>query len=437
MALRISIIVTVVVLCQWYALSAIQRRLLFKTKKSRLIAGIILIIAIGLIDFAFLKMRFASNWLEAGSPMEKYVSIAFFSFVGFCMALSMVFLVMDFFRLIWKAISILRGYLRKSRSSINKEDEFSETVSEGDAIHELANQGEIMQRRSFLKATTAMAVASVGGMSAVGVASAYSDPEVTEFDVDHHRLRGLNKPVTIIHVTDFHIGSFFNFDNLERLVSNLNDVEGDMLVITGDIFHSKRTNVAQAAPALKKLRKRKYGNHAVLGNHDFYTGEQISMKALTGNGINVFRNNWKTINVGRLPLHIGGIDDPATNWLTGTEFPYYPQLMACKPKDGGYSLLLSHRPNILPIASGSDIDLVLAGHVHGGQVVLPAPGERAQICIADLISDYISGWYTERQCKMYVNRGIGLTFIPWRVNCSPEITALRLQPYYPRRLRTS
>ncbi len=437
MALRISIIVTVVVLCQWYALSAIQRRLLFKTKRSRVIAGIILIIGIGLINFAFLKMRFASNWPEAGSPLEKYLSIAFFSFVGFCMALSVVFLIMDVFRLLWKIISIIQAYLHNPGSSINSEIESNGAVSHGGAIHNPANPGEIMPRRSFLKATTAVAVASVGGLTAVGVASAYSDPEVTEFDVDHHRLRGLTKPITVIHVTDFHIGSFFNFDNLERLVSNLNDVEGDMLVITGDIFHSKRTNVAQAAPALKKLRKRKYGNHAVLGNHDFYTGEQVSMKALTGNGINVFRNDWKTFNVGGLSLHIGGIDDPATNWLTGTEFPYYPKLMAGKPKDGGFSLLLSHRPNILPMVSKSDIDLVLAGHVHGGQVVLPALGDRSQICIADLISDYISGWYTEGQAKMYVNRGIGLTFIPWRVNCPPEITVLKLQPYYPRRLRTS
>jgi hypothetical protein len=247
--------------------------------------------------------------------------------------------------------------------------------------------------------------------------------------LEHHRLKGLKEPLSIIHVTDFHIGSLFNFDNLERLILALNDVKGDMLVITGDIFHSRRTNVRKSIPVLRKLRPRKHGTYAVMGNHDFYTGEKISVGALLESGISVIRNAWKPLRVDGCVIHLGGVDDPATNWLTGTEFPHFPHLISHKPKGDGFGLLLSHRPNILPLAAENDIDLVLAGHVHGGQVVLPAPGERAGLSLADFISDYISGWYTEGRCRMYLNRGIGLTFIPWRVNCPPEITVLRLQPF--------
>jgi hypothetical protein len=285
-----------------------------------------------------------------------------------------------------------------------------------------------MPRRTFLRTTTAAAAVSVGGLTTAGVASAYSDPLVTEYDVEHHRLNGLKRPFSIIHVTDFHIGSLFNFDNLARLIERLNEVPGDMVVITGDIFHSRRTNVKKAIPVLSQLRPRDFGAYAVMGNHDFYTGENKSVNALLESGISVIRNAWKTLKIDDCSIHLGGVDDPATNWLTGTEFPHFPHLMKHRPKESGFGLLLSHRPNILPLAAAEDIDLVLAGHVHGGQVVLPTPGVRAGVSIADLISDYISGWYTEGRCKMYLNRGIGLTFIPWRVNCPPEITLLKLKP---------
>ncbi len=97
------------------------------------------------------------------------------------------------------------------------------------------------------------------------------------------------------------------------------------------------------------------------------------------------------------------------------------------PKSPGLKLLLSHRPTILPYAADAEIDLVLSGHIHGGQIVLPMPGLERGLSIAEAVSEYTYGWYSRGKSRMYLSRGVGLTFLPWRLHCSPEIAVINLE----------
>jgi len=265
------------------------------------------------------------------------------------------------------------------------------------------------------------------GEAGKGLVEAYQPPVVEEFDL---LIPGLDLPVplTLIQFTDFHYGQFLGDSELQRLVDMLNELEGDMVVITGDTFHSPISPIGQAPDILRTLRDRQFGNVTIMGNHDFYAGERRVVDALQAGGLTLLRNRWMTLNERGTRIHLGGIDDPMVNWVWGAKFPQFNAFMNKAPKGSGVRILLSHRPNILPLAGESGIDFVMAGHIHGGQIVIPLPGVQGGVSLASVASKFIHGWYQAGSCRMYLNRGAGLTFVPWRVNCPPEITVVHIRP---------
>jgi predicted MPP superfamily phosphohydrolase len=291
-----------------------------------------------------------------------------------------------------------------------------------------SSHGFSSTRRSFLKWTTAAGLVAAAGYAGHGIAEAYARPVIEEFDLFYPQLEGLSRPLTFIQITDFHFGMFLGSPELERLVHLVNALEGDAVLITGDVFHSPLTRVERATPILKKLKPRRLGNFAVLGNHDFYTGESLAVQSLKDSGLTLLRHQWITFREGSADIHLGGIDDPMVNWVWGAQFPKFEGFMAKAPTSPGMRILLSHRPSVLPIASQAGIDFVLSGHIHGGQIIFPYLGRDRGLSIARLASPFTHGWYRIGKSRMYLNRGIGLTFVPWRINCPPEITVFHLNP---------
>jgi len=291
-------------------------------------------------------------------------------------------------------------------------------------------------RRAFLKWGSAAGLTTAVVLAGHGVVRAYGRPLIDEFDVSHPALKHLERPVSFIHITDFHIGMFFGLEELEKIVERVNAIEADALVVTGDIFHSPLSPIEETVPILKRLRPRRYGNFAVLGNHDFYAGERRSVEAIEQSGLTLLRDEWITFTEGTARIHLGGIDDPIENWITGKNFPGFRDFVGTIPGTDGIRILLSHRPTILPYAAETSIDLVLAGHIHGGQIIVPVPGTDRGVSLAALVSPFTHGWYRAHDCRMYLSRGIGLTFVPWRINCPPEITVFRLRPPGTRRDET-
>lgn len=442
----LSLLGSFVVICQWVVFFYVRRFIFGRYEPiSRIVAYPVLIL-IGILNIVVSRLAIGSDYLPAESTLRQILSAGYFSFLGWILLVCLFLLLLGLINVLpllkdWLGSSATsrnsearvcneNGYVTRCRSSQSKKcEDADQGNTEKDVIDKetAAMPTETVQsRRTFLKLTTSSGLIVAAGLAGKGIAEGFSPAVQEEYNLFHTKLTA--GEVTFIHVTDFHFGMFFGSDQLEDLVQRLNKMGGDALFLTGDLFHSPLTEVENAVPILRRLRARKFGNFAVLGNHDFYAGEWRSVESIRQSGLTLLRNEWRAFTVNGTDIHIGGIDDPMVNWVWGKSFPDFPKFMAKAPKDRGLRILLSHRPNVLPVAAEGDFDLVLAGHIHGGQVIIPFVGHDRGTSIAQAASEYTYGWYTQGDCRMYLNRGIGLTFIPWRLNCPPEIAVIHIRP---------
>jgi uncharacterized protein len=435
----LAVLAGLLILAQWHAIVSI-RKYLFKRydSPSRKWAYSALVL-LGILNYAMIRLSFDSDLLpDIISPQA--VSAAFFTYLGAALLLTIFFLILRSVNgiiglTIWLKETICgkqpAGFgwicpikMPKVRPEGNVDTDFSLQTEHETA--ERSQEASPISRRSFLRLASATGVLATSGLAAKGLAEAYGNPVIDRFDLANKKLSGLSKPLTFIQVTDFHLGMFLGTGELGELVELLNQIEGDALFITGDVFHSPLTSVESAEPVLKRLRPRTFGNFAVLGNHDFYAGVWRAVECLQRSGLTVLRDEWRTFSADDARIHLGGIDDPMVNWMWGTAFPKFDDFMKKAPKEPGMRILLSHRPSVLPFAAGNNIDFVLSGHIHGGQIILPNGGKG--VSIASIVSQYTHGWYKQGGASMYLSRGVGLTFLPWRLNCPPEIAVFQVFP---------
>jgi predicted MPP superfamily phosphohydrolase len=168
------------------------------------------------------------------------------------------------------------------------------------------------------------------------------------------------------------------------------------------------------APLLGGLTARE-AKLAILGNHDhWYEPEQVRSR-LRGMGYCTPRNAWETIQVRGLPMTVIGHEGP---WIRTA-----PDLSVCSPDT--FRLCLSHTPDNMSWAKSHGIDLMLSGHVHGGQVRLPVFG--SLLLPSQCGRRYDCGVFLEGPTVLHVSRGLG-SKDPLRFRCPPEATLLILRP---------
>lgn len=444
-------IASILMLCQWFVFQSFRKYLFRKCEGIQRRVAYAVLIGFGLITIVAARLEFGSEIFPPGTFSRQLASVIVFSYMGWVLTLTVVFLFAGAINSLIKLkdavaqSTVTKGRTRSWRGSqrgclssswVEGEKGQKTEPKENQGLCSLeSGSGKAMRidcshptRRAFLRAATASGLMAAAGFGLEGLAEAYSQPLVEKYELFHDLLEDAAKPITLVHVTDCHFGMFFGSDELRNLVDQLNSLKGDALCITGDVFHSARAVVEQATPVLKKLKDRPLGNFAVLGNHDFYAGEMRSVESLQAAGFTILRNQWITFRVGNLTLHIGGLDDPLIRRIRGNRFPRFDTFVRKAPVETGLRILLSHRPAVFPHAAKQQIDLVLAGHTHGGQIVIPVPGRERGMSVADLVSEYTHGWYKSDTSSMYLNRGVGLTFLPWRIHCPPEIAVIQLNP---------
>jgi uncharacterized protein len=435
--IAIIIISAALILAQWFVFQRIRTYLFQHYEPIKRKTAYLVLALIGFLNIIVARLLLGHGFLSPDTFGKKFAEVAFFSYLGVILILCLFFLIIGLFSATFRlkdSVAGLLGISTKATSGQCKvpgckaetaETQYQKLTDNDQSL----KSGEMphQTRRTFLKWSAASAVVVAASAGGAGVVQAYRSPVVEKFEFLHAELQGLSHPLTFIQITDFHFGMFMGTTELEKLVDKVNTLDADAVVITGDIFHSPMSPVELAPRVLQKLKSRRFGNFVILGNHDFYAGEQRSVEAIKNSGLNLLRDEWLTFKDGAATIHLGGIDDPMANWLWGKEFPDFPSFMKKMPVESGLRILLSHRPNVLPLASKFGIDLVLSGHVHGGQIILPIPGSDRGVSIARLASEFTHGWYRVRNCRMYLNRGTGLTFIPWRINCPPEIAIFHLK----------
>lgn len=293
-------------------------------------------------------------------------------------------------------------------------------------------QGERpVRRRNFLK-TSMLTVASMG---AVGVGTYYYSREIEPawFEITHltlrlPRLTPAFQGYRLVQISDIHAdGTFMTADRLAGLVRDVNALQADLLVITGDFVTSYRPTHKRVVSELRNLRA-KDGVFGVMGNHDHAANVEWVRFCLRDTNVQELSNRIHTLRRGGEMLHLVGIDDL---WPTnrGTPEPVWNHLpllrqMTENLPEQGAAVLLVHEPDFADVtAHVGRYDLELSGHSHGGQVRLPMAGALA---LPPLAQNYPCGLYQVKDLLHYTNRGLGMVSPRVRLNCRPEITVFEL-----------
>ncbi len=232
----------------------------------------------------------------------------------------------------------------------------------------------------------------------------------------------------IVQISDLH-NAEFGKDN-SKLISALKETDADIIVITGDIIDSRKTNIDRAlhfAGEAALLAPAYYVN----GNHESRLENAEYNRLITGlesAGVTVLENKVAEISLGDETITLIGINDPKFRMELvddTTEQNIAHQLMSAAPQNNNYTVLLAHRPEYFDVYAGK-VDLVFSGHAHGGQFIIPfiggilAPGQ-------GFLPEYYDGLYEQSGTSMIVSRGIGNSIFPFRINNKPEIVVAELK----------
>lgn len=230
----------------------------------------------------------------------------------------------------------------------------------------------------------------------------------------------------IAQVSDLHNAEFG--DGNQRLLDMLREAEPDMIAITGDLIDSRKTNIAVAL-AFAEEAVRIAPCYYVSGNHEARVPEYRELKAgLEAAGVTVLDDARVEIEISGKSITIIGVNDPSfhADYLTSDAAVMDRKLSELSSEDAGFTILLSHRPELFDTYVAHDMDLVLTGHAHGGQFRLPLIGG----LIAPnqgLFPKYDDGLYSEGNTNMIVSRGLGNSIIPFRFNNRPEVVLIELK----------
>ena len=221
----------------------------------------------------------------------------------------------------------------------------------------------------------------------------------------------------IVALTDFHLQPLTKIEHIQHAVKVANTLDADIVVLLGDFVDSTVHSIHELAPALAQINA-KYGIYAVLGNHDYWNNGKVVRAALEKAGIIVFENQGLELPIGKDSLFLAGLES-----VWGSE----PNLRRAMEKHRAElpTVLLMHEPDYADVTSlDPRIAVQLSGHSHGGQVRIPGLGP---LRLPSWGIKYNQGLYSVKDMLVYTNRGIGVTHIPVRFNCPPEITQLTLR----------
>ena len=291
-------------------------------------------------------------------------------------------------------------------------------------VLELAAEEQKLQkhtRRSFLLGAGAAA-------AGVGVYSATVGRH--ELEVIHRTFTLRDLPdafvgMRLAQISDLHTEEYTEPSYLRRVVQEVNKLNVDMVLLTGDFVsrgpapYSVALKAAGlAAEILSELTAPQ--RVAILGNHDVGVNAEWVVRELKAHGTPTLVDSFLPLERNRERLYICGSDDAGTR----TPDPY----LAIPKEPRAPVIYLVHEPDYLDIFKHHPrfplVDLMLSGHSHGGQIRLPVIGP---LVLPPMGKIYPHGLYREKQLQLYVNRGIGTVGLPFRLNCPSEITHMTLQ----------
>ena len=250
--------------------------------------------------------------------------------------------------------------------------------------------------------------------------------ELNTYTVSSSKLPQSFDGYRIAHVSDLH-NAEMGKDN-ETLLTMLRDADPDIIAITGDLIDSRNTDIEVALQFVREAVKIA-PCYYVTGNHEARISEYDELKeAMKAAGVTVLEDAQTEISMEGETITLIGVNDHSyqTDYLFGdAESVMNAKLEDLHTENDGFTILLSHRPELFDSYVDHGMDLVLSGHAHGGQFRLPfiggvvAPNQ-------GLFPEYDAGIYTDGNTNMLVSRGVGNSILPFRINNRPEVILIDL-----------
>ena len=281
-----------------------------------------------------------------------------------------------------------------------------------------------MTRRDFLHNTLAVTPLVAFGLSTRGIYEAQF-----EMNVVHHSLVVPTLPPNlngfkIGQISDTHLGPYFDLAKFDRVLSLLLQEKPDLVVITGDFVD----DINLLKPAIDRINELQplipLGIYFCYGNHEYFRNIELIRAELQKSRLLVLNNTSALIVPGQRPFYLMGVDYPwanasqrGINVSESKRQEYFAAASQNIPPDA-FKVLIAHHPDFLIDGFAAQIPLTLAGHTHGGQVVIM--GKPIQSSYA-----YMRGLYRENGVYGYVSSGARHWF-PFRFNCPPEISTFTL-----------
>jgi uncharacterized protein len=273
----------------------------------------------------------------------------------------------------------------------------------------------------MMRLKRAAAAAAAIGMTASGAEALTLRKRVR--DLPLHGLPSDLEGFTVMHISDVHAGYGPGLTLLRRCAAWAAELEPDLIALTGDLVARRRAAPGFATAAADLVAAARHGAFASLGNHDLASGRDP------------FAQGWDAGDLGGFELLDGSATEVTVN---GCRISIAGASAARLLKKGAYDpaehldvtadlrILLCHFPDMLPKLRSGWAHLVLAGHLHGGQICIPWPGGR--VGLAHPRSGTITALEACNGTVMHVSPGLGTTFVPFRLFAQPEVTLLRLRP---------
>jgi predicted MPP superfamily phosphohydrolase len=215
----------------------------------------------------------------------------------------------------------------------------------------------------------------------------------------------------IVFLSDIHHGPFFSVKRLRKLVEKVNRLGPDIILLGGDYVHRAPKYIAPCFRELSGLNA-PLGVYGVLGNHDYWEDPELTRKCMTEAGIRLIDNRAHWVEKSGKRIKIGGVGD------------YYYDIQDLEPTIAGttkedFVILVTHNPDYVEEISTNKVDLVFAGHTHGGQVTFF--GLWAPLIPSQYGQKYRTGLLSIGEMRVIVTNGIGTITPPVRFFARPQI----------------
>ena len=289
-----------------------------------------------------------------------------------------------------------------------------------------AHTTPLMDRRSFL-GTIAVLAPPVLSLGLTGIAMR---------QLEHFRVRRFTIPIvdlpaaldgaTIAHVSDMHVGLFTTGDVLHDMTAAVNDLRADIILMTGDLINSSLEELPEAIATVRRFDA-PAGVYTVEGNHDLFQGRAAFEQQVKEAGIALLVNETADVTIRDHPVNLLGLRWGAPGF--GVTRPQstdaairvsFDQLMARRNPEA-FPILLAHHPHAFDEAVEDRLPLTLAGHTHGGQLML-----NEETGFGPMMFRYWSGLYTRVNSHLVVSNGVGNWF-PLRVSAPAEVIHITLR----------